>query len=236
MPTLKKQFHNLLSNQFNKKRRVLILGPLKIDPDHFLKISKKLKANLFFYIDGGIRHHYLLNPKQIYNAFSIGDGDSLSADLNTVLDIKLPAAKNYSDLHFVLNHLVEFKSMVASIDLLGFSTLINESRIDHLLFNLALVAKTAGRLKIKISMDDNFLFLPPGINKVSYKGTFSVISFSLNSLKITGKCSYQLKSWTRFEALSTLGLSNIASGNFQIENKKVVLLYFAGSNTNSCVL
>jgi thiamine pyrophosphokinase len=228
MPTLKVH----LIKYFTPQTRLLILGPLDIEPKTLKRIVKKLDPSLILLIDGGTRHKRLLNKKEQQISLSVGDGDS-TENSQTPLDIHLPTKKDFSDLAFVVEAILKTKKNFQQISLLGLSSHKNEERIDHLLFNIGIVQKLTRNFPIKIVMDERFLFLPSGKHDFEYFGIFSVISLTSNSLKLTGKADYQLKNWTKFEALNSLGLSNQARGKIQIESTRPVLIYFAGTKFNS---
>lgn len=228
MPSLKVH----LIKYFPPQTRLLILGPLEITPQILKRTIKKLSPSLILLIDGGTRHKSMLNKKEQKISLSVGDGDS-AKNLKTPLDILLPLKKDFSDLAFVIEAILKAKNHFEQITMLGLSSHKKEERIDHLLFNIGIVHKLTLKLPIKIVMDDRFLFLPAGKNTFDYFGLFSVIILTRNSIKITGAADYQLKSWTKVEALNSLGLSNQAHGRIQIDSTRPLLVYFAGTKFNS---
>lgn len=211
--------------------RIVLLGPLEIEKKTLRKTIKEISPTLIIFIDGGRKHKNKLTKSELNLTLSIGDGDS--APHSEKLNILLPKEKELSDLSFTLRGMEKSKNIWTKMALLGFCSLTNEKRLDHLLFNLGEVEKFVKKNQISIKMDERFFFFPPGKNSFKYHGTFSLIALMPTSVRISGMVYYQLKNWTKIEALSSKGLSNIASGIVQIDNKKTVIAYLAGSKTNS---
>ncbi|MBC7540830.1 MAG: hypothetical protein H7281_18560 [Bacteriovorax sp.] len=228
MPTLK--IH--LIKHFLPQTRLLILGPMEIEPKTLKRKLKKMAPTLIILIDGGTRHREIFTTKERKISLSVGDGDStLNSEIQ--MDILLPVKKDFSDLFFVIDAILNTKSSFEEITLMGLISPKNEERIDHLMLNIGVVQKLTHKLPIRIVMDDRFLFLPAGKNTFDYSGIFSVISLTPNSLKITGAADYKLNKWTKIKALSTLGLSNQGQGRIQIESIRPIMIYFAGTKFNS---
>lgn len=233
MRSLKQHLLNYLEEKLQGHKRLLVLGPLDISKKRINKAILEIRPTIIILVDGGVKHKTKIPKSMSKFLLSVGDGDS-SLD-KMPLDLLLPKQKNYSDLAFVADAIIGSKRSCKKITLLGLSSTQSEKRPDHFLFNLGVIEKLAQKLTIKIEMDDHFIALPAGKNTFKYNGNFSVIALRPTQLKINGKARYLLKDWTRLSALNSLGLSNYANGNVIIENKKVIILYLAGSSSNLCV-
>ncbi len=213
----------------------LILGPMDIKKSHLNKVIKKTSPTLIIFVDGAIEHKKKIElssiKKKKIRFLTVGDGDSaVSFDH---FDILLPQKKDYSDFAFVTEGLMKSKNLWKRVNFLGFSSLLNETRFDHLFFNLQEIEKLVKKKSFPTSLDDRFLFFPKGINQFSYKGLFSILSLKPNYLKLTGAAEYRLEKWVKLNALSTLGLSNKAHGKIFIHSKSSVIVYLAGKNLSS---
>lgn len=199
-----------------KLENAIIVGPM---PFAKRLISPSWKGQLIF-VDGGLLHQKEFKQKgpELYQrSFSIGDGDSAQSG-----QLQLHKNnQNLSDLAFCLQQLQAIKGL-KSMTLLGFLG----GRKDHELINLGEIASfLKKRPDVKVFLDDQIEFLPPGKHEFHFVGTFSLASFTANQIKIEGKCKYSLKKWTRLGPLSSLGLSNEASGLVTVECKKTVMLF-----------
>lgn len=198
-----------------KFETAIIVGPM---PFAQKKIKTSWKGQLIF-IDGGLIHQKKFvkkTPNLAKNAFSVGDGDAPS---KTSLSIK-KQSQNLSDLAFCLERLQKEKGL-EKIILLGFLG----GRGDHELFNLGEIYSFVQKNKnIRAYLEDKIEFFPPGKHSLSLHGTFSVASLSPNEIKLTGDCRYQLKKWTKLSTLSSLGLSNEASGEIIIQCKEALMI------------
>jgi len=203
------------------KSRFLFLGPLAIEREYFEKVYKEVRPEVIFFIDGGLIHKkkFLFNKKAL--SLSLGDGDSGACP-----EVLLPPEKDFSDLAFGLLCLSRLKP--TKVALLGFSGK-EDRRPDHLLQNLGEIFQFVQKKKITVVMDQ-FTFYPAGKSFFTYKGTFSLFSFSRTRIRMTGKIQYPVIEWKILEPFSSLGLSNRAGGKVQLENKKTVVVYRAGEN------
>lgn len=204
------------------QKRLLVLGPLDLAQTKIDHVMNRLKPSAIVFVDGGMIHKKKLkvDPKVFF--LSVGDGDSTANGLAP--DIHLPAEKDLSDLAFVLKCLKKISPN--EVMFLGFSAK-KEARPDHFLFNIGEVEHFAATTKINVQLDQ-FFFIPPGKNQMKISGLFSLFTLVKTSVKLTGKVRYPLISWTTLKPLSSLGLSNEASGRIVIETKKTVILYLAG--------
>ncbi len=208
--------------------KILILGPLHIDEQVLLETIKKIKPHFLFLIDGATTHLSKLKNWSKGIVLTVGDGDSSAHKYQ--MDFLLPTNKNCSDLSFLIDSLISSKITIERLSLLGFSqTKKAEERVDHLLFTLAIIEKISKRLALIIDMDNQYLFLPPGNHVFKYFGTFSLFSFKTTQLSITGEVDYPLIKPKKLQALSSLGLSNKASGVLKIASTQALIVYLAGS-------
>lgn len=233
MPISKVHPLKQFTKQLHGKKRILVLGPLKISPQTISLKLKKIKPDLIILVDGALKHRKYLSPAQKLISLSVGDGDSLGQIPETLLDFKLPIQKDFSDFSFVLGAICKSGSNLQILELLGFCSQNDEDRIDHLIFNLGEIDRAVAKLNLITSMDNRFLFLPKGTHEINHRGLFSVITLSKNHVKLTGKCAYQLPHWTLIAPLSSRGLSNIGRGSIIIECKKSIIIYFVGIKNNS---
>lgn len=231
MSSLKLHLINKIQDNLKQDSRLLILGPLEISKKTINKSIKEISPSKIILIDGGLNHKLLLPKKVSTILLSVGDGDSYEGDCP--LDINLPKKKDYSDLSFVVEAIIKSKINYEKITFLGFSSKESEKRLDHFLFNLGLIEKLATKLSIAIKMDEQFIMVPSGKNSFTHRGFFSIIALKPTEFRIAGKAKYQLTNWTKLPALNSLGLSNYANGSISIENKKTVIIYLAGTNSNS---
>lgn len=211
--------HNTMTKKqkpTEKLENAIIVGPM---PFAKKLISPSWKGQLIF-VDGGLLHQKDFKqkgPKLYQKSFSLGDGDSAKRG-----QLQLHKHdQNLSDLAFCLQQLQAIKDL-KTMTLLGFLG----GRKDHELINLGEIASfLRKRPDVRVFLDDQIEFLPPGKHQFTFKGTFSLASFTPNQIKIEGDCRYPLKKWTKLEALSSLGLSNEASGLVTVECKKTVMLF-----------
>lgn len=204
--------------------RLLIIGPLAIQDKLFYETLKKLRPSAILYIDGGLKHKKkLLNSARILE-ISVGDGDSTSGKFSP--DFLLPKEKNYSDLAFALLCLQKTGMQMEEILFLGFSTTkaTREPRLDHFLINMGEIEHFVRAKKVPATIDGHLHFYPAGQHSFKCRGTFSVLSFRKNKIKISGKARYQLRDWTPLRPLCSLGLSNIGAGVISLEAKEPVLI------------
>jgi thiamine pyrophosphokinase len=208
------------------QKRLLVLGPLDLERAKIEQMMKKLKPSAIVFVDGGMIHKKKLKTDHKIFFLSVGDGDSVGVGLTP--DIYLPAEKDLSDLAFVLKCLKKISP--SEVIFLGFSGK-KEERPDHFLFNIGEVERFAATTKIQVRLDQ-FIFIPPGKNQMKISGLFSLFTLAKTSVRLTGKVRYPLIRWTTLRPLSSLGLSNEASGRIVIETNKTLILYLAGEKIN----
>jgi thiamine pyrophosphokinase len=205
---------------------ILIIGPLDLPKNRLRAEVKKLNPSLILLIDGGVQHTSLIPRDYLNKIFKIGDGDSHNRNLDILLDQR----KDYSDLDFAIDGIIKSK-MTKKISALGFTHSYvhskREERFDHFIMNLGSFSRLSQKLKLPILLDDAFEFIPAGKHTLNHHGIFSIITLRNQKVKLIGKVEYPLNNWTKMRGLSSLGLSNVAHGKFQIENKLGVILFKA---------
>lgn len=161
------------------------------------------------YVDGGtlFRNHAFENGN--FPIVSVGDGDSGTARLDKVLEKE----KDYSDLAFVLRHLPD---SIRHVELMGFLG----GRRDHELINYGEVHHFL-RLKknfTTVRFDTRVLAFCGGAFNLEIHGSFSVVTFELATVFISGACKYSLKAPERLDVVSSYGLSNEGFGVVTFES------------------
>ncbi len=186
-----------------------------------LALSQPIQPNLekwpCFYIDGG------LDFKGLYpstRSLSLGDGDSAKSRPRA-LDVRYPEDKDKSDFALALELIEE---LPLPIKLLGFTG----GRREH---EWAIVGESMSFLKVSncpiIYWDNHSAFLPAGTHQITGKGRFSLFTLENKGIRLTGKVKFPVDPPRPFEALSSLGLSNVASGKFEVTALGPILISWA---------
>lgn len=150
---------------------------------------------------------------------SVGDGDSASGKLDEVL----PAHKDYSDLAFVLRSL---PAHIVNVEMLGF---LGERR-DHELANLgevhAFLSSRVAFTRVEIHSTDQTIFaFARGAVTLDLQGLFSVMVFEPAAVRISGACEYPLAGDVVLPVASSLGLSNVGSGEVTITTEQPCFVF-----------
>lgn len=172
-------------------RRIVVVGPQAV--------HEKISANVpLVWVDGGVAHR-----AEAGLGFAVGDGDSAAVELHQYLN----RAKHYSDLAYVLKCLPQG---CAELVLLGFLG----GRRDHEFFNLGEAYNFLHRAnnRCKLRFDEEIFGYSKGEWRFELHCGFSLASIATARVKLIGACEYQLKRPTAVPPLSSLGLSNIGSG------------------------
>lgn len=156
------------------------------------------------------------NFRRGHEGFSVGDGDSASARL----DLKLSGDKNLSDLAYVLEHLPERFSEVRLFGFLG-------GRRDHEVFNLGEVHHFLKRRPFphRVLFDDKIVAHSAGSWQLELRGVFSLAVVEPAQVAIHGDVRYSLPEPQRIAPLSSLCLSNVASGTVGIHANQPFFLF-----------
>jgi thiamine pyrophosphokinase len=160
----------------------------------------------------------------------VGDGDSVSKSLDCQHIYKFPSQKSDSDLALALKLIAHHPQV--TIHLWGFLG----GRKDHELLNFgeilsffsikqqsqALFYHSDGSIGMKCLSQGNW--------DLDYRGVFSLVSPKDVVISLTGSCQYNIPEPTTLPALSSLGLSNIGEGKFQLQNLGPIIIYFIGDH------
>lgn len=198
--------------------------------DFLKKISRATEINLVgplfdssarpaapvIYVDGGLRAKPAAATEP---AVSVGDGDSASLPLDEVL----PRRKDFSDLAFALR---ELPISVKQIRLFGFLG----GRRDHELANFGEVQKflrDRPGSKAIFFRDSKPTVIAFGCGEwaLEVHGIFSAFVLEATEVQIMGKCRYELPRPTRFEPLSSHGLSNEGFGEVHVSCSSPIFLF-----------
>ena len=190
---------------FDAGQEITLVGPM-LPTDY----RRNDFAEPLLYVDGGV------DFRIGQNGIVVGDGDSAKAQM----DIKLNPHKDLSDLAFVLSEIpVEF----CVLNLFGFLG----GRRDHEWFNFGEVSRF---LSIRagngiVRFDDSVVGYSAGKWCRSHAGEFSLAVLEPANIRLTGDCKYQCDPGVAFSPLSSLGLSNVASGTIYMETNAPTFLF-----------
>lgn len=185
-------------------------------------LPKELSGHSVIAVDGGAR--FCTNP-----LVWIGDGDSIIGPMSAEHIFQYPPKKSLSDLALALSMFENKDSLI--LHLWGFLG----GRRDHELLNFGEVLRF-----LEAQLETEVNFYDSAINKsvrcfstgrwnFNHHGTFTLISMRTIKVRIEGSCEYTLNEETELAALSTLGLSNSASGNFSIYTDGPIMVIFPES-------
>ncbi len=198
----------ITKNQFLSavKNRLLIVGPMAT--------TKPPKFGPTLYIDGGTKWSEPSSDVQL----SLGDGDSYIQDASKKLDLVYSPQKDLSDLCLGLNLIQQSNLKIWLWGFLG-------GEKAHELANLGAVsAWLDGRVGSAALFDQHLIIVSPGDWQLKLDHGFSVMSLVTNEIKLTGDCTYTLSESTPLAALSSLGLSNEASGVIYFSARRPLLI------------
>jgi len=210
----------------SSRRVFLFCGSPDIDYK-FLKFVKDdiidFKKDTIYAIDKGLE---VCDELKIPISKIIGDFDSVYSDiLNKYPDekkLRFSSDKDKSDTELAVD--LALNSNFQEIIILNSSG----ARHDHFLFNVLILFKKPGVIKILSSDGVLWAMLPDSESFIELKPntTFSLIPMSkCIGVSIIG-CHYELKNET-LELSSTLTLSNIANGKVKVSFKSGNLLFYA---------
>lgn len=175
-----------------------------------LHLSGSIEEPVLF-VDGGIIHR--IGDEGL----SAGDGDSA----NSPMDIALSTDKDCSDLAYVLDSIPESFTEARLCGFLG-------GRRDHEYFNLGAAQRflEARSQPSVIRFDDRIVGYTSGKWKFQRNGLFSIATLGDTWLTLQGACRYQCLERTCFRIFDSLGLSNVGSGEIQLESEGPVFVLF----------
>lgn len=170
-----------------------------------------------FGIDGGARFASKLD-------LWLGDGDSAPQLIPTPQRIHVPRAKNKSDLACALEILPRHP---LTLHLWGFVG----GRKDHELFVIGeclrfLDSSPGSSLSLYNAGAPLFTLYAAGEWKYDHQGLFSLGAAKEVQVELTGNVLYPISPPSTLEPLSSLGLSNEASGTIHLKNSGPVFLYY----------
>ena len=182
-------------------------------------VPEGLVTHSILCVDGGAR---FCSRMDIW----IGDGDSYNETVNCQNIFRFDPKKSHSDFALALSLFAALDSLV--LHCWGFLG----GRKDHEMFNFGEVLRflesspgtevyfyeSNGKVAAKC--------LGRGKWDLNYHGTFSVACIKSVKIKLLGACQYLLETETELGPLSTLGLSNSASGEFTLVNQGPILIFF----------
>ncbi len=105
-------------------------------------------------------------------------------------------------------------------------------RRDHELFNLGEVHRfLKGKARAEVSIYDGrgelrFRFFGSGRRTFTHRGTFSLGTLEATPVTLEGQCRYHIPEGTVLSPLSSFGLSNAASGTFEVRCQGPCFIYF----------
>lgn len=196
------------------KKEWILIGPMGPQiPEYFFNLASLC-------VDGGAN---FTNKADIW----IGDRDSYKGIIPSQNIFEFSPQKDKSDLSLALKLIgSESPSLLHFWGFLG-------GRKDHELFNLGeALAFLDGPRETQIIFYDQlgrvtFHLIPQGKWTFKHNGTFSIGCIKEIKFKISGNCDYSVTSLVPLLPLSSVGLSNIAKGEFEIETTGPLFLYFS---------
>jgi thiamine pyrophosphokinase len=156
----------------------------------------------------------------------IGDGDSHLESIDCKNIYQFPPKKSESDLALALTFFHQSSPVV--LHFWGFLG----GRRDHELLNfgeaLHFLETSPGSEVIFYDHNKRVALKCLGIGHwpMNHQGTFSLVTLKDTKIKLTGACLYPLDQETQLSALSSLGLSNEAQGEFTLINQGPVMIFF----------
>lgn len=156
----------------------------------------------------------------------IGDNDSYLEKIDSANAFIFPSDKDQSDLCLALSL---FKTNAYTLHLYGFLG----GRRDHELFNFGeIFSHLLTMANSKVLLYDGkalqFILHGAGTHEFNHQGLISIGTLFPQKLLLKGQLSYTGES--EFGALSSLGLSNKASGTFNISASKPFFIYLDHRN------
>ena len=156
----------------------------------------------------------------------IGDGDSFAGPIRSKHILTFPSKKAQSDLALAFALFNEAPSV--TLHCWGFLG----GRRDHELLNFGEALRF-----LKRKSDSQITFydahgrgqircLGPGSWGLNHHGLFSLASLETVNVKLQGACEYPLENLTPLPALSSLGLSNSASGKVELTTDGALMIIF----------
>ena len=183
------------------------------------QVPEGLLAHSLLCVDGGAR---FCSKMDLW----IGDGDSYQGTVDCENIYRLSPNKLASDLAVGLSLFESSGSIV--LHCWGFLG----GRKDHEMLNLGEVLRFLERSpgsEVRFYQRNGKIAVKcfgSGEWAINYNGTFSLACIKAVKIKLQGACLYPLVNETELEPLSSLGLSNIASGDCFLNTKGPLMVFF----------
>lgn len=196
--------------------QALVVGPL------IESAQKKHLQNTVSHFSGpvilldGALNAFETKPQKV---LAVGDGDSCHEEKRAWLDVVLPTNKDQSDLAYALeNHLPKELSCLYTLGLRG-------ERLDHEMLNFGEITHfLTKRNQLFVSLERGLWAFAPGTYLLQLQGGFSLLPFLPGKVSLRGMIDFPLKS-RPLETMKSLGLSNRAFGEFELETERALLFY-----------
>lgn len=175
------------------------------------------------YVDGGADFSSVTGSAGFPVVLRVGDGDSARGDM----DLRLPEAKDFSDLAFVLR---ELPASVRRIEMLGFVG----GRRDHELANWGEVHQFLKKASEFVRVDivgptETVVAFARGGIELKIEDTFSVMVLEGARVRIFGACEFPLDDM--LVPASSRGLSNFGSGLVKVEAQSPCFVFLPARGT-----
>jgi thiamine pyrophosphokinase len=183
------------------------------------QVPEGLVTHSLLSVDGGAR---FTSHMDIW----IGDGDSYTENVNCQNIFRFPPQKSHSDFSLALSLFTTLDSLV--LHCWGFLG----GRKDHEIFNFGEVLRfleTSPNTEVYFYESNGKVAAKcfgRGEWSLNYQGTFSLACIKSVKIKLSGACEYSLENETELGPLSSLGLSNSASGVFTLVNQGPIIIFF----------
>jgi thiamine pyrophosphokinase len=197
-----------------KQKPTLLIGPLAKSP---LGINAS-DYQFAILVDGGV---VCKKDVESIKHVSVGDGDSAPKDAK--LDYVFPKEKDESDLALSFQYLPQG---TIEVHMIGFTG----ERMDHFFANIGECYLHCQKRGISfLFFEKNKIFAQVSTSlQMSYHGIVSAFTLVPQVAKMSGKLQYQGAS-VPLPKLSSKGLSNIASGEFEIKGSEPMIFFFSRS-------
>jgi thiamine pyrophosphokinase len=196
---------------------ITFVGPLSQDPPEYLKKELQSPKGLLIALDGGVK---LLQCSGMLPDLWFGDLDSAKLEDIQALERKkvkifrYPVEKDFSDFELALQYLEQESISFAKVYLYG----MLGGRIDHMLFNLALIKGLLPKLDSLCFCSSTLdIFLANSKQSLSFLSQpgrlISLMPFSEKvNIQSTSGLKYPLIQEV-LQPISTRGLSNLSTGH-----------------------
>jgi thiamine pyrophosphokinase len=205
-----------LPNNLSLTKEWTLVGPL--GP----QVPDKLLSHPLLAVDGGSAFCPRIDVW-------VGDRDSSHKKIDCDHQFEFSPQKDLSDFALALKLFHQLPSI--TLHLWGFLG----GRRDHEMMNFGEICHflslnpSSQAIFYNAQSEDTINCLGQGQWLFNHSGLFSLASLRPVHVTLTGQCQYQITEKTQLSPLSSLGLSNIANGEFTLTNDGPVLLYLLES-------